>query len=1100
MSAAGGTAAYDILITGSNNSIAGNTTFANTGQLTIGDAANDVSVFTGGLTATTQSAGFGAGFVRSAGGVVNLGTVTFTAASTVDTTNNGAVAAGANLTLGNAIGGQNLTLVGGTGGVVTLTAATVANLTVTAGGTTGDIVLGPVANSINATGTILLQGATAATTIGVGTGATGILNLSDTDLAAINSAGTTPSLTIGQAAQTGAIEVGTVATTVSFKTPVTIQSTSGSVQVKGDVTNPGNNVTLNGGNVSLTAAKSITTTATANSGTASGAVTITTTGTGTITLAGNLVTTGAANNAGAGSAGGNVAVSGATGAVTISGNITATGGAGTRVFAVGGENGGAGGDIAISATTGNISVTGAVNTLGGDASNGEGGMGGDLSLATTTGTIGLGNISTSGGASTATNFDGGDAGTITISSTGGSAVTLNSSTIITASGGTAGGGIGVAGNGAAITFNNPVLLATGAASITTTGASGGNIIFNNTVNSASTLTPQSLTLSAGTGTQAGIVTFAGIVGGSAALTDLDVTAKTIQLNTTSISVDAGAVANTVSLTGAVTLGANVSLDLDGALVNTALTVTGTVDSASSLVARNLTVVAGASTDGILSLGNVTVSGAVGGTAPLGNITVTGAGTLTSGTVAADNVTFTGDLTATANTMTYSGTEVRSTGGGTITFAPTTTGNGILLGNTPVVAGYLDLYDVAEIVYTSGRFVVGSASTGPINVGTANFLSNGFSGFSLATRGTAVDDVTFDSGATLTLPSATDIRVSIGSGDVVGSTSANNLVATAGTVRFTAGAVTIGTKLANLQTTTTQNGFVLANSQSLNVLGAQRAGAASSASANTSDYLAETTAGNLTLASGTTFTAQDITLVADENLYNNAGSSPFTNQNGGRTLVYSTQAIDNQPPTANGGFSGFGAVFNTSANITTTGATGTYTINNSLPSGNLMVFSGPPAFPLIEPGTSTYNDLVNVAVYQATVPILGYSLSSFYTGQIRMGFKSGGGGIQNSMGSTVPGKTNISPEQPGRMKVGKVNHALPAQPLVENKPANSSPGRLRVSQLVKEQAPKAQVGSMESPSDKPAVRAGNVSLRMSGEFYPFELAEVTIGSAKVSQSR
>jgi hypothetical protein len=87
-----------------------------------------------------------------------------------------------------------------------------------------------------------------------------------------------------------------------------------------------------------------------------------------------------------------------------------------------------------------------------------------------------------------------------------------------------------------------------------------------------------------------------------------------------------------------------------------------------------------------------------------------------------------------------------------------------------------------------------------------------------------------------------------------------------------------------------------------------------------------------------------------------------------------------------------------------------------------------------------------------------------------------------------------------MKVGKVNRLVPADPMAENKSVNSSPGRLRVSQLIKEQAPKAQVGCMESPSDKPAVRAGNVSLRMSGEFYPFELAEVTIGSAKVSQSR
>ncbi|NDE18475.1 hypothetical protein EBZ80_26570, partial [bacterium] len=341
MSAAGGTAAYDILITGSNNSIAGATTFANTGELTIGNGATDVSVFTGGLTATTQSAGSGAGFVRTAGGVVNLGTVTFTAASTVDTTNNGAVPAGANLTLVNALGGQNLTLIGGTAGTVDLAGATVANLTVTSNAI--DFTGG--ANTITSTGAVLLQGATAATTIDVGSpaGGTGILDISDADLAAIASGAT--SLTIGQATQSGTIVVGSSA----FQNPVIIQAPSGAIQVTDNVTNPGKAVTLTGGNVSLTAAKSITTTATANSGTASGAVTITTTGTGTITLAGNLVTTGAANNVGSGSVGGSVTISGATGAVTISGNITATGGAGTRVFAVGGENGGAGGDIAISA-------------------------------------------------------------------------------------------------------------------------------------------------------------------------------------------------------------------------------------------------------------------------------------------------------------------------------------------------------------------------------------------------------------------------------------------------------------------------------------------------------------------------------------------------------------------------------------------------------------------------------------------------------------------------------------------------------------------------------------------------------------------------------
>jgi hypothetical protein len=368
---------------------------------------------------------------------------------------------------------------------------------------------------------------------------------------------------------------------------------------------------------------------------------------------------------------------------------------------------------------------------------------------------------------------------------------------------------------------------------------------------------------------------------------------------------------------------------------------------------------------------------------------------------------------------------------------------------------------------------------------------------LVTRGTATDDVTFDNGATLTLPSATDIRITIGSGDVDvdGSSIFNNLVASAGTVRFTAGAVTIGTQVANLETSTTRNGFVLGNSQSLTILGAQRAGSAFSASANTADYLAGTSAGNLTLASGATFTGQDITLVAAANLNNSSGAAPFTNQNGGRTLVFSTQAVDNQPPTANGGFSGFGTVYLTSPNITL-GAAGTYTVNNSLPAGNQMVFSGPPAFPLIPPGTATYNELVDTVVYKASVPVQGYSLPAIYTGQVRLGFKAASMAVQNSLGKSAPAQ---APERSGRLRVGEVKSAPASGPVAESAPVAPAAGRLRVGQI-KPPAPNNQVGQNSQPANQPMVKAGNVSLRMSGEFYPFELAEVAIGSPKVSQNR
>jgi hypothetical protein len=315
-----GGGAKNVSITGGTsttpNTIAGLTTFDNTGTLTIGSTANDATLFVGGLTAILPTSGSGAGFVRTAGGAVILGDVTFTAASTVDTTNNGAVAAGANLTLANALGGQDIILIGGSSGTVDLAGSTVATLTVTA----DEIDFSGGADTITSTGAILLQGATAATTIGVGGGA-GTLDINDTDLAAITGGNNT--LTIGQATQSGAIVVGSS----TFKNPVIIRAPSGSIQVTDDVTNAGKAVTLTGGNVSLTVAKSITTTAAVNSGMASGSVTITTTGTGTITLAGNLVTTGAANNPGAGSAGGAVSITSENGVIGLA-NITTDGGSG----------------------------------------------------------------------------------------------------------------------------------------------------------------------------------------------------------------------------------------------------------------------------------------------------------------------------------------------------------------------------------------------------------------------------------------------------------------------------------------------------------------------------------------------------------------------------------------------------------------------------------------------------------------------------------------------------------------------------------------------------------------------------------------------------
>jgi filamentous hemagglutinin family protein len=1006
MTVAAGTAAYDILITGSSNSIAGNTTFNNGGSLTIGNAATDITVFTGGLTATTPSAGFGAGFVRTAGGVVNLGTVTFTAATTIDTTNNGGVPAGANLTLAGALGGQNLALVAGTAGTVILGAGTanVADMTVTA----DEINFTGGAGSITATGAVLLQGATAATTIGVGGGA-GTLDISDTDLAAIADGAT--SITIGQASQTGLVTVDTSA----FRDPVTIRSsgTLGEVQVDGlisatgattsvtlqgatldlnaGIDTAGGAVTLTGGigGVDLAVAQTINTAAAANSGTASGAVAITATGVGTINLSGDLVTTGAANSLGVGSAGGAVAIT------------------------------------------------------------------------STTGTIALANISTSGGASTLANNNGGNAGTVGISSTGGSVVTLNASTI-TAGGGVGGGGvIGVAGNGSAITFDNPVLLATGSSSIVTTGTVGGNVSFNNTLNGA-----QSLTVNAGTGT----VTLAGSVGNTAGLTNLDITAALIRLNAAIMNLDSWAgVVNTSTFTGLVTLGANVSLDMAGALGNNNLVFTSTVDS--DLTSRSLTILAGASGDVVVGEGGVTLTGAVGGTRALSAIGVT------AQVLSVADVTTSGAISVTADGIAPTGI-ITSTAAGDITIRPLTAGTAIGIG-TGVVSGGLDLGSGLADVFTSGRVIIGStASTGSgsgvITIGTVDLSATGYTGFSLLSQNAVA---TFNADSVLTLPTGTDIRFELGTGNVDGTAELNsaslspNLVSAGGTLRFvTVGSVSLYGSVDNLEISNSSGaagGLVYLNEGTLNVIGSQT---------TAGEMLIGSLEGDLNLSAQLTGTK--ITAYASQNFNNTFGSTAL-NLLGGRGLVYSTDPNNNTPKTANGGLTGFGAAYLVPTPNVVFGQVGTYTILNA-PAGdaNLMAYSGP--LPVSQLDSVTLNQIVQTEAYLAAVPLTGASLPALPRSDVRLGFRAG------------------APQQrvPAVNPIGKVEKGSDTKGQSADV---TTPGRLKVSQVKRAGEDKSAAETVRTePRVQPVIRIGAVTLRPSGDYLPSELAEVTMSGIKISQ--
>ncbi len=147
-------------------------TFLNTGTLTLGLNAADVLTFSGGLTAIAPAVHLD-GTVETAGQPIALGSVTLSGASTLDTTDNGADAAGAGISLATVAGdGQALTLNAGSTGTITVSGdidnvslLTIANSGgATFQGTVGEATAGAVTLA-NTTGTIAFQGDTHITTL-----------------------------------------------------------------------------------------------------------------------------------------------------------------------------------------------------------------------------------------------------------------------------------------------------------------------------------------------------------------------------------------------------------------------------------------------------------------------------------------------------------------------------------------------------------------------------------------------------------------------------------------------------------------------------------------------------------------------------------------------------------------------------------------------------------------------------------------------------------------------------------------------------------------------------------------------------------------------
>ena len=229
---------------------------------------------------------------------------------------------------------------------------------------------------------------------------------------------------------------------------------------------------------------------------------------------------------------------------------------------------------------------------------------------------------------------------------------------------------------------------------------------------------------------------------------------------------------------------------------------------------------------------------------------------------------------------------------------------------------------------------------------------------------------------------------------------------------------------------------------------------------TESILLQSTMGAVTLGAGTVYTGGNITVAVGPNqsFINQTGiGEPFKN-NGGRTLVFSTETFLNTPSSLNAGLTGFQPYFNQTPLLTVSSTPGVYSVGNALPSGNLTVYSSP--FSDNIPGGSL-SFLSNTEAYQAAVPIGGYSLVSMARRAVQIKYQSGSG-----------------PRIPAAPRIGGMPEKLGGE---------------------------SKETTLQSPSSAPAVEAkgkipvkvGNLSLRPAAEADPIIIGDISIDGFHLS---
>ncbi|MFM8290283.1 MAG: beta strand repeat-containing protein, partial [Planctomycetia bacterium] len=265
---------YDLVFLGGNrgvNSIAGATTFLNTGSLQLGDTGSDTFTFAGGVVATAPSGVSLGSTVAATTGVITLGdsntTVTISAAAAIGGASTGAIslgpvilANGAAMTVGTGIAnaiqlgsisgtadgaGSDVTV--DTTGAVTVTGAVgtdVSGLTITnSGGTTfQSTVDADLVTITDTTGTVTFQNALTATGLTTATKGYAVALLGDgSAITSVTTFGNTGGVMLGNGGDTITFNGG-ITSTASTTTINGTVATSGDAAVFGGVTLGGNSI------------------------------------------------------------------------------------------------------------------------------------------------------------------------------------------------------------------------------------------------------------------------------------------------------------------------------------------------------------------------------------------------------------------------------------------------------------------------------------------------------------------------------------------------------------------------------------------------------------------------------------------------------------------------------------------------------------------------------------------------------------------------------------------------------------------------------------------------------------------------------------------